>query len=200
MRSPKLALLISLAAVGSAFAATYDNTDKMNIVRGGALYSSPSGDMSAGGVTLEPDTAAGIQASYERKLNDLLGVNVNISHVNYDINAKGFGQSAKFAEQAVTPLGVNVLFHPPIGVRKLDWYVGPELAYVVYNDAEVESTFGGGTVDTDNDTAFGVKTGLDVGLGQGNWGLNFDVQYLKTSSDDLDIDPISVGAGLSVHF
>ena len=187
-----VAALLSL--VPAAFAA-----DQKNIVRGGLFYSHPTGDFSEAGARFEPDNAIGVQGSYERKLSDLIGINFLAGYVNYDVDVKVGGFSAKFAEQPALPLSANLLFHP-IRNKNVDWYIGPGVSYVQYDDADVESRFGGGKVKSSNDTALGVQTGLDIKFGDGVWGLNLDLQYIRTSADDLDVDPINFGVGVAIRF
>ena len=207
MRTLKVLVVASVVLVAlapSILAATAGGGDQNNIFRGGLFWSHPTGDLNLGGFKFEADDDFGIQASYERKFNDLLGLNLNIGYVEYDVKIKGGGLDDTFAKQPTLPVSLNLLFHPLENKQQVDWYIGGGLTYVQYDDADVESPFkafaGSDTIKSDNDTAFSAQTGVDIKFGDGTWALNFDLQYIHTSADDLDIDPFNFGAGVAIRW
>ncbi len=113
--------------------------------------------------------------------------------------------------------------------RKASVYVGPIVALVEYSDVEFELgldfggdfTFNGrrfemseplrlpGTIDVENDIAFGAVVGVDLPLGEHGWLLNGSVRYLSTSIEgsiagsdpgQVDFDPFIVAIGLGYRF
>src|SRR5436309_12089674 len=71
--------------------------DKTNIVRGGAFYSYPTGDLPTTVIvetgervraTIKAHEEGGLYVSYERKLSSLMGLNLDLSYVRYNVDLK----------------------------------------------------------------------------------------------------------------
>jgi outer membrane protein W len=119
-----------------------------------------------------------------------------------------------------TPLtaGVNVHLTPN---AKVDFYIGAFVAYVLYDNLDfrlraevpVDDTVmvleDSVRIEVDNDFGWGALIGLDVPLGEGNWGLTGTLEYLATDMDAKDeegdrttigYDPFIVTFGLVYSF
>jgi outer membrane protein W len=98
-----------------------------------------------------------------------------------------------------TPLtaGVNAHLTPN---AKVDFYIGAFVAYVLHDDLDfrlqaeipvddmllvLEEQV---RIKVDNDFGWGALLGLDVPLGDGNWGLTGTLEYLATDLDTTDDD------------
>lgn len=100
---------------------------------------------------------------------------------------------------AFTPLtaGVNAHLTPN---AKVDFYIGAFLAYVLYDDLDFRLQAEVPIDDTvmvldervrvavDNEFGWGALIGLDIPLGQGNWGLSGTIEYLDADLDTTDDD------------
>jgi outer membrane protein W len=105
-----------------------------------------------------------------------------------------------------TPLtaGVNAHLTPN---AKVDFYIGAFVAYVLYDNLDfrlqAEIPINGSVevidervqVEVDNDFGWGALIGLDVPLGEGNWGLSGTIEYLATDLDTTDDDGDSTVIG-----
>ena len=129
--------------------------------------------------------------------------------------------SIRTTDKAVfTPLtaGVNAHLTPN---SKVDFYLGAFVAYVLYDNLDfrlqAEIPIDGTVIvledqlrlAVDNDFGWGALIGLDVPLGQGNWGLSGTIEYLATDLDTTDeegdrtvigFDPLIVTFGLVYSF
>ena len=93
--------------------------------------------------------------------------------------------------------GVNAHLTPN---AKVDFYLGAFVAYILYDDLDfslqaeipiddtVETIAERVRIVVDNDFGWGGLIGLDVPLGQGNWGLSGTIRYLDTDLDTTDDD------------
>jgi len=179
--------------------------DAMNVVRGGIGYVKPSGDTTGvgGGYTLEAQSAMNLYIAYERKINDLFGVNFDLFVSNHDIDVTGNGLNDNFADMRMMPLTVAGLFHP-LEKGKVDFYIGPAFSWVMYDDPTIERKYSfvlgnqpGLNVSDDFTWAF--QTGADFMFNE-TWGLNLDFKYIATQAEDLDINPMVFGVGFAAHF
>ena len=113
------------------------------------------------------------------------------------------------ADLRITPIyaALNVHLTPD---SRFDLYVGPVLAYVVYESfdlvagPELSEPF-----SVENDFAVGAVIGLDIGLGSAGWSLNTAVRYLETSLEarpadgsvgTTEIDPTIFSLGFGYRF
>jgi outer membrane protein W len=211
MRGLRLVALgaLVLFCCGAALAA-----DDANVVRVNLNYSFPSGSQDALGYTFEADNAFGASASYERRVSDLVGIQFGLGWTDYDVKEKGNGIDQKIGTETTWPISVMLLFHPLKRDAKIDWYIGPGIAYVLYDDFQPEREFAEASTTIDDQATFTLRTGLDFKFGNGNWALNVDVQYFYTAAQnalqysigsdyiekDVPINPYVAGVGFAVRF
>lgn len=165
---------------------------------------------------IEDDDDAGLGISLEHRFSRRVGLEFGALFTTPDI---GFQQRQPGGRLVIandglrlTPVyaALNVHLTP---ARKVDAYVGPMLAYVLYSDLVLDA--GGGLVaeiDADDDLAFGANLGLDVDLGQGRWTLGASAKYLDTTFEgnvvggdpddtaELDVDPLILSLGVGYRF
>ncbi len=229
-----IALLV-LAAGGPVAAAEHDN-----IIRGGIVWISPTGDLTTNGffvepvddetrvefqgdLILEPDDAFGAAVSYERRLTDLVGVEVGFFGAKHDVSGRLVGvlqlirnvdnvvldevpldESDTIGDVMVTPWTAGVNFHLTPASRA-DLYLGGYLAYVFYGDLDIE----GEKIPMDDEFTFGVVVGVDVPFRDSRWGFNASGRYLRTEAQPsesgpdsmaLGVDPYILQAGIAFRF
>ena len=203
MRAKSMAVVglgvLVLSAVG--LPASADDTKWK--VRFGLLYSSPTGDFSESGQTTELDGSAGIHASAEFQVTDMIGVEPGIGYSKHDITVDEAGfPTLDFGETTWTALTVNGNFHL-LPDRDFDLYVGPTIGYVLWGD--IETSLFPGDVPTDDEFAIGVNAGIDVPIGDSPWDFSGGLRLLSTdlgvqSGGDIGADPIQVKIGVSYTF
>ena len=200
------ALLLALSA-GPAPA------DKGDIVvRFGAQFSSPTGDLSEteglDTMKLEADSTTGGGVSVEYMASDLIGINTGIGFADTDVDATLTApgqptQSATLGTSTMMPLTVAANFHVARS-EKFDFYLGPEVGVVFYSDLDFNLP-DEADMRLEDDMAYGANMGLDVPFSE-RWAFCTNVKFLKTAADpkddsgELDIDPWMVGVGFGVTF
>jgi outer membrane protein W len=184
-------------------------------------------------VVTDPDSASlsfsgggGAAISLERRLSPLLGIEFGIATIgsNIDINTRAIKHASTDLDiLIISPLFVGVNFHF-VHDGPVDVYAGPLLAYNRYSELSVESwvdddwwsaKHDSGTVtvrsDGDSELTWGVKTGLDVYLGERKrWSLNFALSYLNATYEyeresfadqsSVSLDPLIFGFGAGFRF
>ncbi len=202
------ALLLGLTLGAPAMAA-----DKTNIVRGSVLYSDPTGNGRAAvdpNHELKADNAFGFAFSYERRVSDLIGLNLDLSWVNPDVKISLVSESDTFGKMSIAPLTLSLLFHP-LKKGDIDFYIGPGLSYVTYGDlkleAWVQSYSDASKLAVDNELSLALQTGADIHFNE-VWGLNIDLKYLDTKAKtdfegeslNIDVNPLLLSVGVTVRF
>lgn len=86
------------------------------------------------------------------------------------------------------PLAFALLWHPAPG-RRIDFYLGPQLAWVDY-DVGVD-----GAPERDAEWAFGGKLGADLRLGESAWSAGLALRYLEIQHEGAERD-LYTGIGL----
>jgi outer membrane protein W len=203
MRSLKLAALVMLLVV---FIPCSLAAEERVIFRGGVYYSMPTGKLNVynngEGGTLQAEDGFGPQVSVEAKFSHLLGFNMRIAYIDYDLRAKLPGIDRTYANQPAFPISLTLLFHPLAG-KNLDWYIGPGISYDIHSHAELEpwaaELEGFTKAEADNSLGITTQTGLDI-MFSPKAGLNLDLRYTTSYTNRLHIDPIEVGVGAIVRF
>ena len=126
-----------------------------------------------------------------------------------EVGWKSINLSAS-ADVTMTPIsaGLNVHLTPD---SRFDVYLGPLLAYVIYDNFTLSAGPGlSESFTSENDVAFGANLGVDVGLGNdGRWTLGAAVKYIDTTLEanpndgaagSTDFDPTIVGVGVGYRF
>ena len=203
MRAKSMAVVglgvLVLSAVG--LPASADDTKWK--VRFGLLYSSPTGDFSESGQTTELDGSAGIHASAEFQVTDMIGVEPGIGYSKHDITVDEAGfPTLDFGETTWTALTVNGNFHL-LREREFDLYVGPTIGYVFWDS--IKNNQFPSDVPTDDEVAFGVNAGIDVPIGESAWAFSGALRYLSTDlavkgGGDIGVDPVQIKVGLAYSF
>lgn len=198
------ALVCAVFAIGvtlPAFAAEPKGTFRANLG-----YLSPTGDLKERigfdtgegvidvDIKAEFDSALGVALGYEYRFNDLIGLDVGLQYYKPKVKFEGRGGSVEVRDDdsgKFMPLTVGPMFHVA-KTDKIDFYLGPELAYVLYGGVDLETA---GKVDFKNDLVVGAKLGANV-LFSGDWALNFNLEYLaaKAKTDQPDADNVKLNA------
>lgn len=191
MKRLLIVLGIALVAVGAAFAETPQHT-----IRGGLLYVSPTGSEDvdffdyAVADDVELDSGWGLTFAYEYRFTDMIGLEGSLSWSKHDFKAKDHatGEEVESDEDtAMMPLAVALNIHP-LKDSKVDLYFGPVVAWVMYDDIEiddVESDFNAAQgsylkIEADNDIAWGVQIGMDVPINDRGLAFNAALKYFMT--------------------
>lgn len=179
-------VLLPVLALAVAAGAAQAQSGERNTLRAHVFWADPQGSGPHG---VDPEAAFGVDAAWEWRWGQRLGFDLGIAFSTHDLERTG-------EEVDPTPIIGSVLFHVTPDAD-LNVYVGPSLAVVLYDD------IAGHNVDTD--LAVGFKAGIDVPLRREGLALSFEVRYLRTSADvsgfgAIDVDPLSVGAGIAYRF
>jgi outer membrane protein W len=146
--------------------------------------------------TASADGAFGLGLGVEYLATERFGIELGVMRATPDINvrleAPLYGTSISESDElTMTPLtlGLNVHLTPNAPV---DVYIGPMLAYVMYDDIELELGDEREVIRFEDDFTWGVNLGADYPLGE-RWSLTAGVSYLDTvledkSDDDEDDD------------
>lgn len=178
-----------------AFAADGKNTIRIGASRfeptgdstGSLLWGGEGGDI---GLGLETDSDTGFEISYERRLTDLVGIEVSVANYEPDFSfriAERWSegeQVAQFARSArVTPVSLALNYHLLRG-SKVDLYVGPTVALVSYGKTDEFWWYEDETLraEFEDEVSLGLQAGLDYTIAN-NWGLSFRVKYLRMKSE-----------------
>ena len=155
-------------------------------------------------VRVTSDGAFGFGFDAEYQISPRWGIDFGALTAAPDINVEldstvpvfSVGTSDNPAFRPLTA-GVNVHLTPK---AKVDFYVGAFFAYVLYDDLNLrlraEIPVDGSVmvvedqvhINIDNDFTWGGLIGLDVPLGQGNWGFAGTLRYIDTDVDTTDED------------
>lgn len=156
-------------------------------------------------IDVEADSAIGFGFGYEYMATDLIGIDANISYSCHDIDFTLLAHTETIADTSMMPLTVGVNFHL-LRNDKMNFYLGPFLGYVVYDDYNYKHS--GESVPLENDFTFGAVLGIDAPIGQKGWMFSSALKFLQTEADydhpdyvgDLDINPFIIQIGLGYRF
>jgi outer membrane protein W len=167
---------------------------------------------SGSGISVSTDVGGGIGIGAEYQMSRRLGVDLGVLlaadlGTRVDIGWSGVNVGTGITVRPFTA-GLNVHLTPD---SRFDLYLGPLLAYVVYDSFEV--SVGRGvtqSISTENDLGFGANLGVDVHLGNGrHWSLVGNFKYIDTTLEatpagsatgSTDFDPTIVGFGVGYRF
>jgi outer membrane protein W len=208
MKTWKLALVLGVFVVVAASPALAVDEGK-NFIRFGAQYVIPTGDYtdSATGVKVNAKDAAGLAVQYERKFNRLFGLEFGLAYSKHDFEAVSAGTSFTIADATMMPLSIAGNFHV-LKDKKLDFYLGPQIAYVTYGDLTFKGVAAGAPGEGQkSDLGYGAVIGLDIPFGSGKWGLSMQMRYLQTQAEEdvpggvaVDINPLAIQVAAAVKF
>ena len=184
-----LAASVALLAAAPAMAAKDYNWK----ILAAASYVSPLSDTTdtVGEVT-EAKSAVGWEIGGEWRVSGLIGFELDYLDVTSDVEENG----VKFAEVGVNPINVSGNFHLIQG-KVIDFWVGPTVAFVTFDDIE--------GVSIDSDTTYGAVAGLDIGIGK-HFAVTGGLRWLdltaqaENNQGELAIDPVFLRVGVAFRF
>ena len=166
---------------------------------GGAAYVAPLSDSSLTGVanTVEASTEYGWEIGGEWKPSARFGLELAYMDAKHDVEADG----AVIGDISLRPLTFTANFHV-VNRDSFNWYVGPTLSYVDWSEISLR---GGGSLDVDSETTYGVSTGVDIGFGE-TFALQLGLRWLDSSVEspvlpnDVSVDPLFTRVGVAFRF
>jgi outer membrane protein W len=182
-----------------------------------AAWSSPQGDFREVDddevITAEFNSSFGFGLQIERMVSSRIGIEFGVLWSEPDVEVVieeppiRLGLESPFR---ITPVILGVNYHLGSG-GKTDFYIGPALAWVFYDDVVLDDPdFGRETLTVDDDYAWGATLGLDVNLTEtGKWAFNGEIRWMKGSTDfknpegesrSVDVDPLYVTLGVTYRF
>ena len=166
------------------------------------------GDTSATG-----DSAAGLGVSLEYRFSRRIGVELGALTATPDLSilqTEDGGVLAVSDGLRTTPIyaALNLHLTPD---RRFDFYVGPLIAQVSYDDLVFNIEPGlVARLESDTDFAFGLGLGFDTALGKSSWTFGASAKYLDSTFDtrvagdteriEIDVDPLILSAGVGYRF
>jgi outer membrane protein W len=164
----------------------------------GGANIAPQSDTAVPGLasSVEASNETGWEIGGEWRATDRLGVELAYLDAKHDVEADG----AAIATIDLRPLTFTANFHL-VSRDSLSWYLGPTLAYVDWSDIALA---GGGTIPVDAGTAYGLSTGVDIGLGD-TVALQLGLRWLDAAVEtnvlpDVDVDPLFARVGVAFRF
>jgi hypothetical protein len=189
-------LIVAIAAV-PAQAAQADYKFK---IFGGLSYVTPMADSEIDDVSFEADNELGYEIGAEWKPLNRLGFEVALVDVTNDVNANGI----KVGEIGMQPWFITANFHI-INSDRFAWYAGPTVAFVNWDDFEVDEAFGGGSSSIESETTFGLSTGIDLGLGE-HLAIIGGLRWIDSGAEEsdsgetVDVNPLFARVALAWRF
>jgi outer membrane protein W len=166
---------------------------------GGAAYVAPLSDSSLTGVadTVEASSEYGWEIGGEWKPSDRFGLELAYLDAQHDVEADG----TVIGDIDLRPLTFTANFHL-VNRDAVNWYVGPTLAYIDWSEVRLG---GGGSLDVDSETTYGISTGVDIGFGD-TFALQLGLRWLDASVEspvlpsDVSVDPLFTRVGVAFRF
>lgn len=151
------------------------------------------------------DTSFGLGVDVERRFSKLLGLDLALIYTNMDIDFHhSVGAGVQTDSLGVLSLMLALNFHV-VNTKRVDFYLGPQVAYFYYLDDLSYDVPSLGTFDFKTDNEFpslGFVIGTDISLND-DWALNFALRYQDADADsnhDLPLDPTYITFGVSKSF
>lgn len=215
MHSSKLAMTLGVLGVIASSTATVVQAQESGV--SGRLWvgvmgryvltdNAPFTSPGFGTVSLKSNgTTAAFGGDLEFRINNWFGIDGAVGYSQ--MNAQ-FTTSTSAASSASKPFGVlpimGALNIHLIHSEAVDFWVGPQIAYVMFPD-DLSYTTPSGTFTYKSTNVFskvGFVVGTDIRLG-GAWALNGAIRWQNADSDSNDmltVDPTLVTAGLRLKF
>jgi outer membrane protein W len=189
-------------AVGAALAAKPSSAQEESYdfkLFGGAAYVAPLSDSSLAGIadSVEASSEYGWEIGGEWKPSPRFGLELSYFDATHDVEADG----TVIGGIDLRPLTFTANFHL-VSRDSFNWYVGPTVAYVDWSDI---SLAGGGNLEVDSATAYGVSTGVDIAFGD-TFALQLGLRWLDASVEspvlpnDVSVDPLFTRIGVAFRF
>lgn len=210
-------VLIIFSAALATLPLTASAEDEPWQIRFAVVSMNPSGSsviVHETGERFSYETSNGVGAAIDleyrasRRLGIDFGIITSSPGIKVTVDAQPLSVSAS-GDITITPIYAALNFHLTPDSR-FDLYIGPMLAWVLYNRIELVAGPGiSEELSSQNSLGIGAVLGLDIGLGSGRWSLNGAIRYLdttlKASSADggvgeTDIDPTIFSFGFGYRF
>jgi outer membrane protein len=171
-------------------------------------------DLTAG--KLEAQRAVVPELDFTYMATENIGFELILATTPHDVEGRGsIAGLGKVADTWLLPPTLLVQWHF-LPNSRFNPYVGAGINYTITygEDAtrSLETALGGPTkVELDNSVGWAVQAGMDVSLDE-HWFLNIDAKYIDmsvdariktggtTRKDNVDINPVIVGAGIGYRF
>jgi len=144
----------------------------------------------------------GYEAGFEWRMNKLFGLEGSylIGSNDFDFGSTEIGS----LDQSAITAALNFHILP---TKIFDLWIAPVASWYSFDDFEVKSSLGGGSVTIDNEWGYGAQVGFDIGFGK-TFAITGGVRYIKLSVngddtsgiDDVGIDPLIARAGIAFRF
>jgi outer membrane protein len=217
-----LATLCVLAVSGLPAAAQADKAG-FNLRLNGTLTDPKRTNASGDLVRVEAITAEslGLALSGEFRISRLLGVEVGVQGLNNSevrlssTDPSGRNLGDELADQPRDDLSytlVDAALNVYLSSGMVDFYVGPVLGYIFYDDLDVlvGNLSVPATIEIDDDVAFGAVLGMDIDISDSDCFFTSSLKYLWASYDaqnrldgssqEVDLNPWIVRVGFGYRF
>jgi outer membrane protein W len=195
-----LALGVTLFTVAPAVA-----QEHRTAIRYFVSYMSPTGDDKFDDSKVAFQQTWGVGLGFEPRITPTIGLDVALKFYKPGVKLTVPGASGEKRVQ-MWPITIGPMFHFGKGVA--GFYAGPELAYVSYGRiaSPITATIAG-PIKIKDEFTWGVKGGVDVPLGGGDWAFSATLEYIDakskvdvTDGPDLNSKPILVAIGFAYRF
>jgi len=163
-------------------------------------------------ISYQSSSGVGIAIDFEYRASRRLGIDFGVISSSPGFTVAVDTQPLSVTASSdirITPVYAALNIHlTPEG--RFDLYVGPLLAYVLYDSFELVAGPGlREEFSTSNGFGIGAVLGLDIGLGSGGWSLNTAVRYLDTTLEaspsdgsvgKTDLNPTIFSVGFGFRF
>ena len=207
MKITKLAILGSLFVVAALAAPPAAAQGTHVKIYGSAAYVAPlsESDVTVGSITdaVKNEKQVGWNFGIEGRLGKIFGIELDYVRANQDVQFAG----TTVGSTNFSPLSLTLNFHL-IHSTIVDFYFGPSYSYVNWGDIHLngagQGLFTTTGLGTDSSNAWGVATGLDIGLGK-HFAFSAGLRYIDTqmqiqNGPGIDVNPLVARVGVAVRF
>ena len=199
-----MATLAALAALAASPAMAQDDVFRVFAT---ANWIAPMSDQSVtfGSVedSLKAADALGYEAGFEWRLNTVVGLEGSYlaGSNNVDFGSTDIGS----LDQRAITAALNFHILP---TTHFDLWIAPVASWYHFDNFQLDSSVGGGSVSIDSEWGYGGAVGLDIGLGK-HFAFTGGVRYVKLAAtpsdsssgvDKVDINPLITRAGIAFRF
>jgi outer membrane protein W len=187
-----------LAALALAPASAQERSYDFKLFAGAANVA-PQGDSALAGIadSVEASREYGWEIGGEWRLSERLGLELAYLDATHDVEADG----TAIGKIDLRPLTFTAAFYL-LERDAFSWHLGPTLSYIDWSDIALN---GGGSLDVDGESAYGISTGLDIDLGD-TVALQLGLRWLDADVEsgvlpgDVSVDPLFARVGVAFRF
>ncbi len=162
---------------------------------------------------LDAEVGEGFGVSLERLFSPRLGLELGLLALGFDVDLmRDIDDAWEIAEDDTDfmPITLGLNFHLTPD-RKVDFYLGPFLALLQYDDFEVRVLGENVESDIGGDVTFGAQAGIDFPVGS-KWAFTAAVRYIDAEAEfedagfgggdelELEVNPVIFTAGVALRF